>query len=279
MARPQRIEYQDALYHVTSRGNAREDIYLDDEGRLLFMTVIGEVCDLFNWSIYAWCLMDNHYHFLVKTPDANLSKGMRYLNGVYTQRFNKKESRVGHVFQGRYKAIMVEEEGYLLELSRYIVLNPVRAGMVESAEQYNWSNYQVVTGQVPCPKWFDKKSILEYFGKPNKIAIQNYMQFVADGVQQASPWALLKNQIYLGSDQFVDQVQEHIKIKGEKEIPQIQNRSVAKSLAQYEEMASSRNEAIVMSYRSGGYTLSEIGKHYSLHYSSISRIVHNAMQK
>ena len=217
MARPLRIEYPNALYHVTSRGNGREDIYLDDEGRLLFMQIMEEVCDLFNWSVSAWCLMDNHYHLLIRTPDANLSKGMRYLNGVYTQRFNKKEQRVGHVFQGRYKAIVVDEQAYLLELSRYIVLNPVRAGMVERAEQFPWSSYQVVTGQKNCPKWFNRKWVLNQFGKADKIAILHYMQFVSDGVQQVSPWSLLKNQIYLGDEQFVARVQGYITGKDSKE--------------------------------------------------------------
>lgn len=128
MASPLRIEFAGALYHVTSRGNAWEAIYLDREDRELYQSVLGEICDLFNWTIHSWCQMTNHYHILVETPDANLSKGMRYLNGVYTQRFNRKHSRVGHVFQGRYKAILVEKDHYLLELARYIVLNPVRAG-------------------------------------------------------------------------------------------------------------------------------------------------------
>ncbi len=129
MARPLRIEFAGALYHVTSRGNGREDIYLDDEDRELFMLVLDECCELFNWSIYSWCQMTNHYHLLIETPDANLSQGMRYLNGVYTQRFNRKHSRGGYVFQGRYKAILVDKNEYLQELSRYIVLNPVRAEM------------------------------------------------------------------------------------------------------------------------------------------------------
>ena len=129
MARPLKIEFAGALYHVTSRGNGREDIYLDDEDRELFMLVLDECCELFNWSIYSWCQMTNHYHLLIETPDANLSQGMRYLNGVYTQRFNRKHSRGGYVFQGRYKAILVDKNEYLQELSRYIVLNPVRAEM------------------------------------------------------------------------------------------------------------------------------------------------------
>ena len=141
MARPLRIEYAGALYHVTSRGDGREEIYLQDDDRAMFLGVLGEVCRRFNWMVHAYCLMGNHYHLLVETPDSNLSKGMRHLNGVYTQRFNRNQGRVGHVFQGRFKAILVEKENYLLELARYIVLNPVRARMVRSAKEWPWSSY------------------------------------------------------------------------------------------------------------------------------------------
>ncbi len=135
MARPLRIEYTGALYHVTSRGDGQEAIYLGDEDRELFTDVLGEACEIHDWLAHSWCQMTNHYHLLVETPDGNLSKGMRHLNGVYTQRFNRNHQRVGHVFQGRFKAILVEKEAYLLELARYIVLNPVRAGIVENVEQ------------------------------------------------------------------------------------------------------------------------------------------------
>ncbi|MDY7075923.1 MAG: transposase, partial [Chloroflexota bacterium] len=133
MARPLRIEFAGALYHVTSRGDAQEDIYRGDDDRLRFLDVVGEIGDRFGWVVHAYCLMDNHYHLLVETPNANLSKAMRQLNGVYTQAFNRSHGRVGHVFQGRYKAILVQKETYLLELARYIVLNPVRARMVRAA--------------------------------------------------------------------------------------------------------------------------------------------------
>jgi len=279
MARPLRIEFCGALYHVTSRGDGREDIYLDEEDRELFMLVLGEVCDLFNWSVHSWCQMTNHYHLLVETPDSNLSKGMRYLNGVYTQRFNRKHSRVGHVFQGRYKAILVEKEAYLLELSRYIVLNPVRAGMVESAERWEWSSYAATAGLVVAPSWFDKNLILGSFGKQKKVAIERYMEFVSNGVQQPSPWTMLKNQIYLGSDAFIEQAQTNITDKKISEVPKIQKRPVPKAISEYAEIAKSRNEAIQVAYRSGGYTLEEIGKHFGLHYSTVSRILHAGMQE
>lgn len=279
MARPLRIEFAGALYHVTSRGNGREDIYLDDEDRDLYMTVLGECCELFNWSVHSWCQMTNHYHLLIETPDANLSKGMRYLNGVYTQRFNRKHSRVGHVFQGRYKAILVDKNEYLQELSRYIVLNPVRAGMVESAENWGWSSYRATAGMEFCPVWFDREWILSSFGRKEKTAIKHYIQFVANGVQQPSPWSKIKNQIYLGSDEFVNQAQTKILDKNISEVPKMQRRPVPKTLIKYDELAKNRNESIVMAYRSGGYTLAQIGEHHSLHYSTVSRILHDGMQK
>ncbi len=126
MSRPLRLEYAGALYHVTSRGNERKPIYLEDDDFELFLECLAGVCERFNWVIHSYCLMTNHYHLLVETPDGNLSKGMRQLNGVFTQDFNRRHKRVGHLFQGRYKAILVDKESYLLELCRYIVLNPVR---------------------------------------------------------------------------------------------------------------------------------------------------------
>lgn len=122
MSRPLRLEFSDALYHLTSRGDRREDIYEDDEDRLAFLDVFSSVVEQFNWVCYAYCLMSNHYHLLVQTPDANLSKGMRQLNGVYTQAYNRRHKKTGHLFQGRYRSILVDEDNYLLELSRYVVL-------------------------------------------------------------------------------------------------------------------------------------------------------------
>ena len=130
MARPIRIELAGGLYHVTSRGDRREAVFADDADRLLWLDVFGETCQRFNWVCHAWCLMGNHYHILIETIAANLSQGMRHLNGVFTQSTNRRHRRVGHLFQGRFKGILVEKDSHLLELSRYVVLNPVRAGMV-----------------------------------------------------------------------------------------------------------------------------------------------------
>ena len=140
MARPLRIEHPGAVYHVTSRGNAREDIFISDTDRLKFLEILGNTVEKYNWLCHAFCLLDNHYHLIIETPDPNLSLGMRQLNGVYTQSFNRIHQRVGHVFQGRYKAILVEKGNHLLELCRYVVLNPVRAGMVSKPGDWKWSS-------------------------------------------------------------------------------------------------------------------------------------------
>jgi putative transposase len=148
MARPLRIEFPDAVYHITSRGNGRADIYLDERDRESFLQTLGDVCRRMRWVCYAYCLMTNHYHLVIETLDANLARGMRQLNGVYTQCFNRHHGHTGHVFQGRYKAILVDRDAYLLELARYVVLNPVRAGMVKSPQQWRWSSYAAMMGEV-----------------------------------------------------------------------------------------------------------------------------------
>ncbi len=145
------------------------------------MDVLGEACEIHNWVVHSWYQMTNQYHLLVESPDGNLSKGMRHLNGVYTQRFNRNNLREGHVFQGRFKAILVEKEAYLLELAHYIVLNPVRAGIVENVEQWLWSSYRMTTGLESCSDWFDRDWLLSGFAKRRDLAVRQYMEFVAHG--------------------------------------------------------------------------------------------------
>ncbi len=192
MARPLRIEFPDALYHITSRGNRREDIYLGDKDRNTFLQILSQVCDRFNWVCHSYCLMSNHYHLMIETPEGNLSQGMRQLNGVYTQSFNRNHDRVGHVFQGRYKAIVVQKESYLLELSRYIVLNPVRAGMVREAKDWRWSSYLSTVGMAAIPACLRTDWLISCFAKRKKIAMERYRRFVSEGKNQASPWGQLK---------------------------------------------------------------------------------------
>jgi putative transposase len=273
MARPLRLEFAGALYHITSRGDRREDIFEDDKDREAFLTILGDVCRHHNWICHAYCLMSNHYHLLIETPDGNLSKGMRQLNGVYTQTFNRAHGRVGHVFQGRYKAILVDKNNYLLEVARYIVLNPVRAAMVRTANGWPWSSYRSMIGSVIAPEWLEVDWILAAFDQKKLTAITLYKQFVAEGKKRPPLWGELKNQIFLGDEKFVAQHLTALKDKNLSEIPSSQKRARPKTLAQYQKLFPDRNQAITAAYESGGYSLQALGDHFGLHYSRVSRIV------
>ena len=274
MARPLRIEFTNALYHITSRGNRREDIYLDDNDRGTFLNILQQVGERFNWVCHSYCLMSNHYHFLVETPEANLSLGMRQLNGVYTQRFNRAHRRDGHLFQGRYKAILVQKDAYLLELSRYIVLNPVRAGMVRSARDWRWSNYRATAGLAPAPDWLHVDWLLSCFGHRKKRAMQAYRDFVSNGKGRPSPLKELRNQIFLGDDSFVETLQAMVEKDVDlSEVPSVQKRRLADPIRKYIEGAETRNEGIFGAYRSGAYTMKAISDNLGLHYSTVSKII------
>lgn len=280
MTRPLRIEFAGALYHVTSRGDRKSDIYQDDHDRETFLETLAEVCQRFNWILHAYCLMDNHYHLLVETPEVNLSNGMRQLNGVYTQRFNRYHNQVGHVFQGRFKAIIVQRESYLLELARYIVLNPVRARKVTTAKNWRWSSFRATIGSEPPQAGLNTDWLLSCFAKRKLTAIERYKAFVAEGKNQPSPWEQLRNQIFLGSEKFVDEVRKHLpQDKDLSEIPKSQKRPAARPLAYYSNNPRDRDEAIFKAYQSGGYSMKQIGDHFNLHYSRISRIIRRKEQE
>ena len=173
-----------------SRGDRQDTIYLDEEDRkdFLFLALLGEVCRRFDWVVNAYCLMGSHYHVVVETRDRDLSRGIRHLNGVHTQHFNRKHERVGHVLQGRYKAILVQKESNLLELTRCVVLNSVRARMVKSAGAWPWSSYGAMVGKVPVPEWLDRDWLLGQFGRHCSWAGKAYVRFVQEGSAAANPW-------------------------------------------------------------------------------------------
>ena len=273
MARPIRLEFPGAIYHVTTRGNGGDDIFLDDQDRLQFLTALGEVVSRAGWIVHAYVLMDNHYHLLIETPKDNLSLGMRQLNGVYTQRFNRTHGRTGHVFQGRYKAIMVERDSYLLELARYVVLNPLRAGMVKRLETWPWSSYLATCGQSASPEWLQTDWLLAQFGRQRARAIRKYVEFVHEGARLPSVWTQLQSQIYLGSEAFVKKMQAQIKMKPSPgEIPRAQRRALTKTLADFEQRFD-RNEAMARAYLSGQFTLAVVAAHFGVHFTTVSRLV------
>jgi REP-associated tyrosine transposase len=274
MARPLRLEFSGALYHVTSRGDRREDIYRNSEDRQLWLGILGRVCDRFNWVIHGYCQMTNHYHLLVETVDGNLSRGMRQLNGVYTQAFNRRYNESGHLFQGRYKAILVQKEAYLLELTRYVVLNPVRAGMVKKPEDWLWSSYNAMLNPELETVWLDADWTLGQFGQNRTKAIAAYQQFVMQGKGLPDPKEKTKHQMFLGSEVFVGEYRQTAE-KPEKlrELSKAHKRSVALTLSGYQERYSQRNEAMARAYLSGAYTMAEIGRYFKVHYMTVSRAV------
>ena len=184
MARPPRLAFGGALHHVTARGNERRSIFLGDKGSdwAVFLDVLGATCERFNWVLHAYCLMTNHDHLLVETPDANLSKGMRQLNGVFTPHVNRTHARVGHLFQGRLKAILVERESDLLELCRYVVLNPVCASMVAAPGDWQWSSDGAAVGETPAPGWLETDAVLRAFAEERHAAVSRYRHLVAAGI-------------------------------------------------------------------------------------------------
>ena len=274
MSRPIRIEFANALYHVTARGDRREDIFDDDADRLTFLATLKQVIERFNWVCHAWCLMDNHYHLLIQTPDGNLSKGMRQLNGVYTQASNRRHRRVGHLFQGRFKAILVDSDAYLLELSRYVVLNPVRAAMVKKPANWPWSSYRACVGLEPAPIWLAADGLLARFAKRRSLAQERYAQFVVEGIKTKSPWDNLKGQVFLGDDQFVQRMQAYLDPeKDDVQIPRAQRRPPAPPLATIARRMSDRNAAIKAAYDTGAYSYQQIADYFGLHFTTVGRIV------
>ncbi len=268
MARPLRIEYPGAVYHVTSRGNARQAIVGDDRDRKQFLTLLAHVIDRYGWLCHAYCLMDNHYHLLIETPTPNLSLGMRQLNGRYTQAFNRRHRRVGHLLQGRFTAILVEKDTHLLELCRYVVLNPVRAQMVTHPRLWTWSSYCGTAGELTGPAWLSTDWILVQFGKRQRDAHRRYMEFVAEGRGGPRPWEQLQGQIYLGSEEFIAQHQPDRVIR---EIPRQQTQATRPALREVFQRRGAEERLIAVAYRQYGYRLREIADHLGIHYATVSR--------
>lgn len=203
MARPLRIEYPGAVYHVTSRGNERRPIFRSDRDRRTFLLFLSMAVKRFGWSVSAWVLMTNHFHLVIQTPEPNLSRGMQWLNGAYAGWFNHAHDRSGHLFQGRYHAFLIEKEAYFAEVLRYVVLNPVRANMVGRPEMYRWSSYRATAGKELSPDWFDVASALIPFGPELTEAHSNYLSFVDAAV--SSPvrlWDKVTHAIYLGTQNW-----------------------------------------------------------------------------
>jgi REP element-mobilizing transposase RayT len=272
MARPLRIEYPGALYHITTRGNARQDIFFGDRDHTLFLLVLADVVKEYQWTCYAYCLMPNHYHLLIETASPTLSAGMRQLNGIFTQAINRRHKKTGHLFQGRFKAILVQKDSHLLELCRYIVLNPVKAGIVQPPDAWRWSSYRATAGLDSTPDFLSTDWILAQFGLSRTKARRLYRQFVRSGITRESPWKDLKAGIVLGSPSFVDRIKDFMR-NTSSEIPKQQRHAARPELAVLIPDPENATDNQLVRARRHGYSLQEIGDRLSLHYATISRRV------
>ena len=280
MTRPLRLEFEGALYHVTSRGDRREPIFEDDEDRHEWLNVLAEGLDRFQATAYAYCLMGNHYHVVMQTQRPNLSRLMRHVNGVYTLRYNRRHHKVGHLFQGRFKAILVDQESYFLEVCRYVDLNPVRARLVRHPQNWPWSSYRAHAGQDQPQPWLDSRALHKRLAPqaPLRDGPARYAQFVAQG-KGIKLWdEALRGQIYLGDEAFVKQMQKRITNEPGPEIARAQQRPAARPLAYYFQQ-SGRDEAIVGAYREGGHTQTAIAEMAGLSVSRVSRLIARAEAK
>jgi putative transposase len=279
MARPLRIEYEGAIYHITSRGNERKEIYRDPLDRAQFLTVLLQVNQRYHWLCHAYCLMDNHYHLLIETPDGNLSVGMRQLNGLYTQDFNRRYHRVGHVFQGRYRAIVIEKESHLLEVCRYLVLNPLRAKLVDRPEEWRWSSHRGMAGLEAAHPCLTLDWVLAQFAPDRTQAQEMYRTFVREGIGKTNPWGKVSGQVVLGEEGFVERMQGLAHSRGENpEIARSQRLLQRPSLEQMlppdiGDRKGERNDRIREAVERYGYSQQEVAHHAGLHYTTISRIV------
>ena len=285
MARPLRITYPGAFYHITSRGNERKAIFKSRADRQKFLAYLESATERYSAVIHCYCLMDNHYHLLLETPSGNLPQIMRHINGAYTTYFNIKRDRSGHLFQGRYKAILVDKDAYAKELSRYIHLNPVRVGIVAKPGAYEWTSYAAYAGAKPSPKWLARGFILGYFSPQTKTAQKGYKAFVESMLGRIgdSPLKNLPGGMILGRQQFVEAIRaEHLagKLPG-RDLPALKELQVKPQASHVEAIVDrivaddaklARNLKIYFIRKRSGTPLKAIGERYGLGESGVSQI-------
>jgi putative transposase len=285
MSRPLRIEFPNAIYHVTSRGDRRESIYRDDLDRQAQLETIAHAMDRFDAQVLAYCQMGNHFHLVLHTRQANLSRLMRHVNGVYTQAFNRRHGLVGHLFQGRFKAILVDRDAYLLALCRYVERNPVAAGLVAGPSDWAWSSCRAHLGLAVTPPWLDTDGLhANLLGRPadDLRSRAQAAALYATLVNQNQPsddsfWQrALKGQVFLGDDAFVGRMQAMVQPQklGDRAIPKPQRQGVPRTWSQaLAACDQDRNRAIAWAYRSGGMTMTALAQHAEISVAHVSRIV------
>ena len=264
MSRQLRVVFPGAVYHVMSRGNGGEWIFDGGDDWTALLTRLEGAVERYGLVVHGYCLMHNHYHLLVETPRGNLSIGMRHLNGGYAAGFNRRRARVGHVFQGRFKAVLVEKDAHLLEAIRYLALNPVRTErpLCERPEDWRWGSYRVALGLAPRPHWLTCDWTLSRFGATYPTARRRLKAFVdLAGGREWTPQG-----IYFGSDPFIRSTAD-----GLGPIPEIPRSHWQPLRPPLEEFFATQTDPILTAYRDHGYTMRELAEHLDCHYATISR--------
>ena len=295
MARPLRITYPGAFYHITSRGNEQKNVFKNRRDRKKFFEYLNSATQRYNAVIHAFCLMSNHYHLLIETPAGNLPQIMQHINGAYTTYFNVRRGRAGHLFQGRYKAILVEKDEYAKELSRYIHLNPVRAEMVKAPEEYEWSSYRFYIGREKPPEWLHRDFILGYFSNKVSTAQKRYYRFVSSMVNKRAynPLKDVAGSTLLGSPDFIASIKEKFLSdrQADKDLPAlkelVERASIQEILDAVESVLGdqpvlARSVKMFFCQRHTGERLKDIGAHFGVGESGVSqasRRIRDKMEK
>jgi putative transposase len=297
MSRPLRIEFPDAVYHVTSRGDRREPIYRDDDDRRAQLDVIALAAERFDAQLLAYCLMGNHYHLVLRTRHANLSRLMRHVNGVYTQAFNHRHGLVGHLLQGRFKAILVDRDAYLLALCRYVERNPVAAGLVADPAAWPWSSCRAHLGLEATPPWLDSDGLHGHLighvprdARDRERACRLYARSVSQPeASDGSFWAAtLREQIFLGSEAFAERMQAKADPArlAAREVPRRQGGGFIDQARGAEKVwqnclhvcKNQRDAALLKAYRAHGLTMTALAALAGLSVSRVSRVIAKAEQ-
>lgn len=278
MSRPVRIELPGANYLVTSRGKDGNPVFQDEADFAIFLNIVAHVVDHFDWLIHGYVLMKDHYHLVVEIPKANLSRGMRQLNGVYTQHVNRRHDKGGSVFHGRFKGILFEKKSYLLPVCRYVVTQPATLNK-DGYSDYRWSSYLATIGQVKPPSWLCLDEVLGSAPGNNRSKCQNYRDYIQAGVGEPSPLEERTNQVLLGSQRFLSKMKPIL--QGEalaKRRPKAagRRRSLSTMFRNVQNKPRiDRNVLMKMAHREQGYTLAEIGDHLGLHYTTVSKVINS----
>lgn len=272
MARPVRIEYPGAYYYISSKGIEDKSIFNDVKDRQVFLQILQEVIGRMQWDVFAYNLMPDSFQLFIKTPKPNLSKGMRQLNGIYTQRYNVKYESQGNIFHGRFKAILVEEQSFA-DVARHVVHVPILKRKARKLDKWKWGSYQATMGLIEGPEWLDSAAVLSHFGKQKKRSQTAYAKALANTDKDFDITSTVQGQILLGSDGFVNKWKKQLASGKVMDRARQRKAKKVKPLSDFGKRFKNIKTAMVKAYETGNYTLDQIGSYFGVHYSTVSRTV------